>query len=69
MKTKKGPRRMKKITLLLLFPIGIFFMVGVGSYFNHQVIDTAVEGCEKRGGKVSLEKDFLAINWSFSCEK
>lgn len=68
MKTKKDPRRVIKITLLLL-PLVLFFMIGAGSYFNHQVIDTAVEGCEKIGGKVSLEKDFLAINWSFSCEK
>ncbi len=69
MKNKKGTRRIKKITLLLLLPLGFFFIIGVGSYFNHQVIDTAVEGCEKLEGEVNLEKDILAINWSFSCER
>ncbi|WP_273833660.1 hypothetical protein [Guptibacillus sedimenti] len=69
MKNKKEPRRIKKITLLWLLPLGFFFIIGVGWYFNHQVIDSAVEGCEKKGGEVNLEKDILAINWSFSCER
>lgn len=67
MKSKNGSR--KWIFLWLLIPVGICFLIGVPSYFNHQVIETAVDGCEKIGGEVNLEKDILAFHWSFSCEK
>ncbi|WP_273853074.1 hypothetical protein [Guptibacillus spartinae] len=67
MKSKKVSK--KRISLLLLLPLGIVFLIGLPSYLNHQVIESAVDGCEKIGGEVSLEKDILAMNWSFSCEK
>ncbi|WP_226659156.1 hypothetical protein [Pseudalkalibacillus hwajinpoensis] len=66
MKSRKDTRKI--VSLLLLLPLGISFLIGVPSYFNHQAIESAVDGCEKIGGEVNLEKDILAFNWSFSCE-
>lgn len=63
MKSRKG------LIIIFFSAFVTFFLIGVGSYYNHQAIESAVEGCEKVGGEVNLEKDFLAINWSFSCEQ
>ncbi|MFK3960044.1 hypothetical protein [Guptibacillus hwajinpoensis] len=54
---------------LILALVFILLITGVASYMNHRAIEISAEGCKEVGGKVNLEKDLLAINWRFSCEK
>ncbi|WLR58838.1 hypothetical protein [Guptibacillus hwajinpoensis] len=61
---------MKKVRYTLILPLAfILLIIGVASYMNHRTIGISAEECKEVGGKVNLEKDLLAINWLFSCEK
>ncbi|MDO6654777.1 hypothetical protein [Anaerobacillus sp. 1_MG-2023] len=61
---------MKKVRYTFILSIVFILLItGVASYMNHRAIGISAEECKEVGGKVNLEKDLLAINWRFSCEK
>lgn len=46
----------------------VVFLIGTQSYFNNKIINLASDGCYEIGGSPKLERDFFAINYSFSCQ-
>ncbi|MGC8231061.1 hypothetical protein ACP2W0_18960 [Pseudobacillus badius] len=44
------------------------FLITAQSYFHHKEIKEAGKGCLEQGGTAVVEKSFLALNYSFSCE-
>jgi len=46
----------------------VAILIGSKSYFNHQEIKLANSSCEEQGGNPVVEKTFLTLGYSFSCE-
>ncbi|WP_077214835.1 hypothetical protein [Bacillus dakarensis] len=57
------------ITICVLSFLTVLFLVGMQSYFHYKEIDFATDECYEIDGVPKVEKDFLALNYSFSCEK
>jgi hypothetical protein len=58
----------KKPLIMTTVFMGIF-LTASASIMNHIQINTAVKGCVERNMTPNVEKDPLAFNWSFSCER
>ncbi|KGP71777.1 hypothetical protein N782_16660 [Pontibacillus yanchengensis Y32] len=56
------------ITLVALSFLMVLFLYGTQSYFHYKEINLASDRCYEIGGTPIIEKDFLASNYSFSCE-
>ncbi|HZG72954.1 MAG TPA: hypothetical protein VEY51_15560 [Chondromyces sp.] len=52
----------------MMLVVMVIFLITSASMMNHIQIKTAVDGCIEKNGTPNVEKDFLAFNWSFSCQ-
>ncbi|MEA0555193.1 hypothetical protein U1P98_15925 [Lysinibacillus irui] len=53
-------------TLVILSGI---FLIGVQSHYNQKEIKIASKLCLENGGQPKIVRDYLALNYSFSCQK
>ncbi len=53
-------------TLLILSGI---FLIGAQSHYNQKEIKIASKLCLESGGHPKIIRDYLALNYSFSCQK
>ncbi len=53
-------------TLLILSGI---FLIGAQSHYNQKEIKIASKICLENGGHPKIIRDYLALNYSFSCQK
>ncbi|KGR80828.1 hypothetical protein CD31_22280 [Lysinibacillus boronitolerans JCM 21713 = 10a = NBRC 103108] len=53
-------------TLLILSGI---FLIGAQSHYNQKEIKIASKLCLENGGQPTIIRDYLALNYSFSCQK
>lgn len=68
-----GRRLMKKktkgvIAVCTLSFLTIVFLIGIQSYFNKKEINLASDKCYGVGGMPKIESEFLALDYSFSCQ-
>ncbi|RHW41532.1 hypothetical protein D1B31_07360 [Neobacillus notoginsengisoli] len=59
----------KTIGLIAVAAFVIVFLTGSQSYFNYKEINFATDKCLEIGGSPVVQSSFLALNFSFSCEK
>jgi len=64
---KRGIKYMLAIGSLLVLS-GIF-LIGVQSYYNQKEIKIASKLCLEKGGQPTIIRDYLALNYSFLCQK
>ena len=68
MKLKKATIKQLLLIIGILTPIVIVFLIGTQSYFNSKEVRLASEICLENEGAVIVEKTFLNLDYSFSCE-
>ena len=56
------------ILIGVLTLVTTLFLVGTQSYFHNKEINYASDKCYEIGGSPKVKSDFLALNYSFSCE-
>ncbi|CEG25616.1 hypothetical protein [Bacillus sp. B-jedd] len=61
--------RKKIIILIGTAAAGFLFLTGSQSYFHYKEINFATDKCYEVGGSPVVETSFLALSYSFSCEK
>ncbi|MEK5231904.1 hypothetical protein MHB42_09025 [Lysinibacillus sp. FSL K6-0232] len=45
------------------------FLIGMQSYYNQKEIQIASKLCLEHGGQPTIIRDYLALNYSFSCQR
>lgn len=55
-------------TVSVAIILAVAVIIGAETYSNHKIISYASDQCYDRGGSPEVEKDFLGMNYSFSCE-
>lgn len=68
MNLKKATIKQMVLIIGILTPVIIAFLIGTKSYFNSKEIKLAGESCLENEGIVVVEKTFLNLDYSFSCE-
>lgn len=57
------------ITIGVLSLLAVVFIFGTQVFFNNKEINNFSEKCYENGGTPKVERDFLSLNYSFSCPK
>lgn len=56
------------IAVCTLSFLTVVFLIGTQSYFNNKEINFASDRCYEIGGTPKVESEFLALDYSFSCQ-